>query len=66
MPDLDSLTPEILDRTAIFYLCSPTNPQGTVADLAYYRRAVDLARRHDFLLVSDECYAEIYDRDPPA
>ncbi|MBT5433686.1 MAG: aminotransferase class I/II-fold pyridoxal phosphate-dependent enzyme [Alphaproteobacteria bacterium] len=66
LPDLDSLTPEILDRTAIFYLCSPTNPQGTVADLAYYRRAVDLARRHDFLLVSDECYAEIYDRDPPA
>jgi len=65
LPDLDRTEPALLDRAAIFYLCSPANPQGTVADLAYYRRAVDLARRHDFLLVSDECYAEIYDRAPP-
>ena len=65
LPDLDTLTPDVLERTAIFYLCSPANPQGTVADLAYYRRAVDLARKHNFLLVSDECYAEIYDEKPP-
>ncbi len=65
LPDLDALKDDVLARTAIFYLCSPANPQGTVADLAYYRRAVDLARKHDFLLVSDECYAEIYDREPP-
>ena len=65
LPDLDSLTGDMLDRTAIFYLCSPANPQGAVADLAYLRRVVDLARHHDFLLVSDECYAEIWDRAPP-
>ena len=65
LPDLDALTEDMLERAAIFYLCSPANPQGTVADLAYLRRAVDLARAHGFLLVSDECYAEIYDRDPP-
>ena len=65
LPDLDTLTPDVLERTVIFYLCSPANPQGTVADLAYYRRAVDLARKYDFLLVSDECYAEIYDREAP-
>ena len=66
LPNLDGLSADILDRTAILYLCSPANPQGVVADLAYLRRAVDLARQHDFLLVSDECYAEIWDRDPPA
>jgi len=65
LPDLDAIPSDLLARTAIFYLCSPANPQGTVADLGYYRRAVDLAREHDFLLVSDECYAEIYDRAPP-
>ena len=65
LPDLDDLAPDLLDRAAIFYLCSPANPQGAVADLAYLRRAVALARAHDFLLVSDECYAEIYDREPP-
>jgi len=65
LPDLDALTPELLERTALFYLCTPANPQGAVADRAYLRRAIDLARRYDFVLASDECYTEIYDREPP-
>ena len=65
LPDLDSLAPELLRRTAALYLCTPANPQGAVADMAYLRRAVRLARLHDFVLVVDECYAEIYDTDPP-
>ena len=60
------LPPTSSTGTGILYLCSPANPQGVVADLAYLRRAVDLARQHDFLLISDECYTEIWDREPPA
>ena len=66
LPVLDDLDPALLDRTAAFYLCSPANPQGVAADLAYLKRLIELARRHDFLLIMDECYAEIYTRDPPA
>ncbi len=29
------------------------------------RRAIEAARRHDFLVVFDECYAELYDDAPP-
>ncbi len=65
LPDIDHIDPAVLDRTAMLYLCSPANPQGTVADLAYLQRAIRLARKHDFVVVFDECYAEIYDRDPP-
>ncbi|HSO41570.1 MAG TPA: aminotransferase class I/II-fold pyridoxal phosphate-dependent enzyme, partial [Rhodospirillales bacterium] len=65
LPDLDAIDPAVLDRTALFYLCSPANPQGAVADLGYLRRAIALARRHGFVLAVDECYAEIYDRNPP-
>jgi N-succinyldiaminopimelate aminotransferase len=64
-PVLDELDPTLLDRTAAFYLCSPANPQGVAADLAYLKRLIELARRHDFLLIMDECYAEIYSDDPP-
>ncbi|HSA80144.1 MAG TPA: aminotransferase class I/II-fold pyridoxal phosphate-dependent enzyme, partial [Geminicoccaceae bacterium] len=64
-PVLDELDPALLDRTAAFYLCSPANPQGVAADLAYLKRLIELARRHDFLLIMDECYAEIYSGDPP-
>jgi aspartate/methionine/tyrosine aminotransferase len=65
LPDLDALEPALLERTAALYLCSPANPQGAVADLAYWRRAIRLARRYGFVLLADECYAELYDREPP-
>jgi N-succinyldiaminopimelate aminotransferase len=47
------------------YLCTPANPQGTVASLSVLKDAILLARKHDFVLVSDECYSEIYDEIPP-
>ncbi len=65
LPDLDALRPELLARTALVYLCSPSNPQGAVADAAYLRRLAARAREFDFILAVDECYAEIYDREPP-
>jgi N-succinyldiaminopimelate aminotransferase len=67
LPDLDELEhqPDILRRTAGFYLCSPSNPQGAVATPDYIRRALALARRYDFILFFDECYSEIYTNAPP-
>jgi aspartate/methionine/tyrosine aminotransferase len=65
LPALDELAPELLERTAAFYLCTPANPQGAAADLDYLQRALSLARRYDFVLVVDECYAEIYTRAAP-
>jgi aspartate/methionine/tyrosine aminotransferase len=60
LPDLDALTDELLARTVAFYLASPSNPQGAVADLAYLTRLSALARRFGFLVFADECYCEIY------
>jgi N-succinyldiaminopimelate aminotransferase len=65
MPDLDAIDAATLARTEIMYLCSPGNPQGAVADRSYLKHAIELARAHDFLLVVDECYAEIYSGDVP-
>jgi aspartate/methionine/tyrosine aminotransferase len=66
LPDLDALPEELLARTVAFFIASPANPQGAVADLAYLERLVALARRHGFLVFSDECYSEIYTRHAPA
>jgi N-succinyldiaminopimelate aminotransferase len=65
LPDLDALDEATLARTAALYLCSPANPQGAIASLEYLKKAVKLAREHDFVLVADECYSEIYDQTPP-
>ena len=65
LPDFASLDPEILDRTAIAFLCSPSNPQGAVASEAYWRTLLTLAEKHDFRIFADECYSEIYRDKPP-
>lgn len=67
LPDLEALAADegLLRRTVAMYLCSPANPQGTVADLAYIGRALQLARQYDFMLFADECYSEIYGDTPP-
>ncbi len=66
LPDLDAIEEETLSRTALMYLCTPSNPQGAVADLGYLEKAARLAQTFDFVLAVDECYAEIYTREPPA
>ena len=66
LPDLDALVDDLLARTVVFYLASPSNPQGAVADGAYLARLVALARRFGFLIFADECYSEIYSTQKPA
>ncbi len=65
LPDLDALDETLLARTVAFYIASPSNPQGAVADLAYLEKLTALARRFGFLIFSDECYCEIYSDRPP-
>lgn len=64
-PDLGAVAKDTLERTALVYLNSPANPQGSVLSRKRLRDAVTLAREHDFVLAVDECYAEIYAETPP-
>jgi len=66
VPDLAAQPEAVLDRTSIVYLCSPTNPQGGVMSIDQIKAAIKLARKHDFLLVMDECYCDIWRDAPPA
>jgi len=65
LPDLDAVSEETWERTALFYLCTPSNPQGAAADRAYLTRVIGLARRYGFVLVADECYSELWLETPP-
>jgi aspartate/methionine/tyrosine aminotransferase len=65
LPEPELVAPEILARTALAYVCSPSNPQGAVASRDYLGRWIALARHHGFTLAFDECYAEIYRDEPP-
>ncbi|MFC3613138.1 aminotransferase class I/II-fold pyridoxal phosphate-dependent enzyme [Lutimaribacter marinistellae] len=65
LPDFAGLPTDVLDRTAIAYICSPANPQGAVASHAYWSDLIALAEKHDFRIFADECYSEIYRDTPP-
>ena len=65
LPDYTALPPEVLNRTAIAYLCSPSNPQGAVASRAYWHDLLGLAEKYNFQIFADECYSEIYRDAPP-
>tara|TARA_B100000902_G_C27319895_1_gene923676 strand:+ start:499 stop:1731 length:1233 start_codon:yes stop_codon:yes gene_type:complete len=60
LPDFSKLSPKILNRTSILIICSPSNPQGAVADLSYWKSLLNLAELYGFKIFSDECYSEIY------
>ncbi len=67
LPDFDSVSEQQWQRCQLLYLCSPGNPTGAVLSLPQLQQLVTLAREHDFVIASDECYSEIYfdESDPP-
>jgi len=67
LPDLDDISAQEWSDCQMIYICNPGNPSGAVMPDQYLARLVELAHRHDFVIASDECYAEIYfdENDPP-
>lgn len=65
LPDYASLDPALLDRVTVAYLCSPANPQGSIASRDYWKTLLALAEKHDFVIFADECYSEIWRTAPP-
>jgi aspartate/methionine/tyrosine aminotransferase len=65
LPDYGSLPKDVLDRVALAYICSPANPQGAVASKEYLADLLALAEKHDFRVLADECYSEIWRLSPP-
>ncbi len=67
LPDFTAIDAQVWERCQLLYLCSPGNPAGRVSDLPALQALIERAERHDFVIVSDECYAEIYqdETQPP-
>jgi len=65
LPDLDAVSPFDWKRAALVWVNYPNNPTCAVAPLAFYARLAELARRHGFVLASDEAYSELWFDEPP-
>lgn len=59
-PDLDAVPAMVWARCQLVYICTPGNPSGAVMPVQQLQQLIKLADEHDFVIASDECYAEIY------
>jgi aspartate/methionine/tyrosine aminotransferase len=66
LPDFAALPEDTLARMAAVYICSPSNPEGAVASETYWQTLFALADKYDFMVLADECYADIYFDAAPA
>ncbi|MBI5700263.1 LL-diaminopimelate aminotransferase [Candidatus Saganbacteria bacterium] len=66
IPDLDSISRNIVKKSKLLFINYPNNPTGAVADLDFFKRCVQFAKKNNILLVSDLAYSEMgYDGYKP-
>jgi LL-diaminopimelate aminotransferase len=66
LPDLTELNPAVLKRARILFLNYPNNPTGAVLTRGEMEEIVELARREDIMIVSDNSYSHIrFDGESP-
>ena len=58
--ELEQLSATVWSNTQLIYVCSPSNPTGSVMTLEDWSNLFALSDRHGFVIASDECYSEIY------
>lgn len=61
----DAVPHDVWARTRMVYVCTPGNPAGAVMGLDEWKSLFALSDQHGFVIVSDECYSEIYFRNEP-
>lgn len=59
LPDFDAIPEEIAKKSKLMFLNYPNNPTAAVADLDFYKKAVDFCKKYDILLCSDMAYSEM-------
>jgi len=59
LPDYSGIPGDITSKTRLLWINYPNNPTGAVADLDFYRKTVEFARRNDIPVCHDGPYTEV-------
>jgi LL-diaminopimelate aminotransferase len=59
LPQLEAIPEHIARRAKFILLNYPSNPVSAVADLAFFERVIDFARRYELIVVHDLAYSEM-------
>ncbi|MBM7867197.1 aminotransferase class I/II-fold pyridoxal phosphate-dependent enzyme [Heliobacterium gestii] len=59
LPDFDAIPEEVLQRAKLMILNYPSNPMAATAELEFFARVVDFARRNSIIVLHDVAYSEL-------
>lgn len=59
LPDLETIPADVLQKAKVLWLCYPNNPTGAVAELPFFQKVVDFARKHNLAVCHDAPYTEV-------
>jgi LL-diaminopimelate aminotransferase len=57
-PDLDAIPADRLEAARLLFINYPNNPTGAIAPEGFFERVVELAQKHEILVVHDNAYSE--------
>ncbi len=57
-PDLDAIDPLAISKARLMFLNYPNNPTGAVVPDGFFEQVVELAKKHEFLVIHDNAYSE--------
>jgi succinyldiaminopimelate transaminase len=63
--DPDAVGGEVLSRAAVVFLNYPHNPTGQLMPAELFEKWIAARAEHGFVLVSDECYVDLYYEEAP-
>jgi LL-diaminopimelate aminotransferase len=66
LPDLKAIPESVVHRARVMFINYPNNPTAAVAEVSFFERVIDFARRHRILVCHDAAYSEVaYDGFKP-
>jgi LL-diaminopimelate aminotransferase len=57
--DFDKIDDEIAKKSKVMFMNYPNNPTAAVADMNFYNKAVEFAKKYDIVICHDFAYSEI-------
>ncbi|WP_404452233.1 LL-diaminopimelate aminotransferase [Virgibacillus necropolis] len=55
-PNFDSIPKDILEKAKVMFLNYPSNPTGATVEIDFYEQAIEFAKSHEIVVISDSAY----------
>jgi LL-diaminopimelate aminotransferase len=66
LPEFNSIPEDVVKKAKLLWINYPNNPTGAIADIDFFNKTAEFARRHDIVVCHDGPYTEVaYDDYKP-